>query len=459
VSNKNIYLIILLFFICFFIFFNNLFFLYKKEVIFNNFFVNFTGINNLDLYKENINFNYESIISTANNILFYYILGKNIYFIFFFNFLTYIYIIYKFLKYFTDEKKKLLFLLFTILNLEIISHLNFPSKDINSFFSMIFLFMYYIEKKNLLLICSIFFAFFSRNVQLLIIISILLLNLNIFSYLNNFFKKSATLSYSALYLILATIYHLLEKITVSKNGTGTGTGTGIGTGTGTGTGTGIGTGIGIDIGSDILILPSLHSLKNFFIGFNSLIFNNLNLFSLKIFFFYIIHVYLFKFVIKLFLKNEVNKVNVQICLISFVIVFISETIKSEHSFYATFDALRYGNINLTSKFHVTLILDEYCKKGFFFLIYPAKILALLFNEIFKFNEFKLSTLSQFLTFFIFFFTIYSVIKKKLFIKFKFFLIFFIPLIVYSIPGHFSIRVALYIYTVLSVYFLIYKKTI
>ena len=98
-----------------------------------------------------------------------------------------------------------------------------------------------------------------------------------------------------------------------------------------------------------------------------------------------------------------------------IIVFISETIKSEHSFYATFDALRYGNINLTSKFHVTLILDEYCKKGFFFLLYPIKIFILIFYEVLTLNRFTINTSTQMTTFI---FLIYIIMKKRYFIYSK-----------------------------------------
>jgi hypothetical protein len=415
-KKKIVILLSFLFFLLIlFVFYENLNFYYgKKKILDNNFFINEDGFNNLKFYKNFINLNYDHFIgftTSINNYLFYYLLGKNILAIFLFNILTYTYIIYSFLKYFKNENKKIFILIFAIFNFKIISLLNFPTKDINNFFSLLFLFMFYVEKRYFFLFCSILLAFFSRNISLCIVFLIILINSNFFKSLNAYFKKKIILISCLLYLIF-TILHLFYKY-------------------------------------KFIIFLNEIPLFSFY-----LYFLKINIFNFKSFFSYLLHIFVFRSILKLFIKEKVKEINFHISFISLIIIIITQAITNQDYVYSHFELIRKGNIGLESNFSITHIIDEYSKNGYFFIIYPIKIFLLLFAEILKPNRFTIDTLTQFS---VFIFLIYTIFKKRFIINSKIFFIFFIPLLIYSMTGHLSSRVILYAYPTILIYFLMHKK--
>lgn len=415
-KKKIINLLFFLFFLLIlYVFYENLNFYYSNSTILNNnFFVNIDGLNNLKSYKNSINWgngNFIGITTSINNILFYNLFGKNIFAIFLFNALTYFYIIYSFLRYFENENKKIFILIFLILNFKIISLLNFPSKDINNFFSLIFLFMFYIEKRYFFLFCSILLAFFSRNVTLCIVFLIILINSNFFKNLNTYLKKKIVITSFLLYLIFYLL-HLFHKY-------------------------------------KLFIFLNEIPLLSFWVYFLKI-----NIFNFKSFFSYLLHIFVFRSILKLFIKEKVKEINLHISFISLIIIIITQAIINQDYVYSHFELIRKGNIDPASNFSITHIIDKYSKNGYFFIIYPIKIFLLLFDEILKPRLFTINTLTQFS---VFFFLIYTIFKKKFIINSKIFFIFFIPLLIYSFTGHFSSRVILYAYPTILIYFLMHKK--
>jgi hypothetical protein len=416
--NKKILILLFFFFLLtLFVFFENINFYYgNKKILDNNFFINIDGINNLIIFKnfsgDETSLNYlNGFGTTLNHYIFYNLFRKNIFIIFFFNIVVYSYIIYILLKHFKNENEKILILIFTILNFKIISLLNFPTKDINNFFSLLFLFMFYIEKRYFFLICSILLAFFSRNILLAVIFLILFINSNFLKKLNIYFKKKIILISFFLYFFFI-ILHFIYKYKF------------------------------------FFILEEIPILSIY------LYFLKINIIDPKIWFSYMVHIFLFRGFLKLFIKEKVKEINFHICLISLMIIIISQAIVNYDYIYSHFEIYRKGNIGYESNFSVTNIIDEYCKKGFFFLLYPIKIFILIFYEVLTPNKFTINTLTQVS---IFIFLIYIIFKKKFFINTQIFFLLFIPALIYSTSGHLSSRVVQYIYPSMLIYFLMNKR--
>ena len=411
---KNI-LIVLSFLLIFFVFFENVNSYYgNKKILDNNFFINADGINNLIIFANFHQTDFKYLVgfgTTLNHYLFYNLLGKNIYIIFFFNVITYTFIIKILLKYFKNENEKIFILIFTIFNFKIISLLNFPTKDINNFFSLLFLFIFYIEKKYFFLTCSILLAFFSRNILLAAIFLIILINSNFFNKLNTYFKKKIILISFFLYFLFA-ILHLLYKYKI------------------------------------FFILDEIPILLIYFY------FLKINIFDLKNLASYMIHIFLFRKFLKLFIKEKIKEINFHICFISLIIIIISQAIVNNDYIYSHFEIYRKANIGHDSNFSITNIINEYCKKGFFFLLYPIKIFILIFYEVLTLNRFTINTSTQMTTFI---FLIYIIMKKRYFIYSKIFFLLFIPALIFCSTGHLSSRVIQNIYPTLIIYFLMNKK--
>lgn len=164
---------------------------------------------------------------------------------------------------------------------------------------------------------------------------------------------------------------------------------------------------------------------------------------IKYLFFYIFKIFFFYTFFRFFIKKIDNYLFCKISYIALFIIFLS--IFSTK--YYWFIGSGYSLTNNIGSFGISKLIHEICIEGFFFTVYPLKILISLFGNVFqKINSTSYETILSYwsqLLFFIFFFFI---IVKRNFTKNLDFLFVVLPiLIVFSMPAFHTHRYVWFLY--------------
>jgi hypothetical protein len=191
--------------------------------------------------------------------------------------------------------------------------------------------------------------------------------------------------------------------------------------------------------------------KFFFIIFTYILMHLISLFFftitidifIKFLFFYIFKIFFFYIFLRFFIKKIDNYLFCKISYIALFIIFLSIFVTKYYWFIGS-GSLLTNNIG---SFGLSKLIHEICVEGFFFIIYPFKILISLFGNIFQkinFTSYEtiLSYWSQLLFFILFFF----IIVKRNFTKNLDFLFAIFPiLIVFSTPAFHTHRYVWFVY--------------
>ena len=406
----------------------NLNFLYnQKSIIFSNFgansavadsykyFHNFKQINLIDIFINYfLNFNdvynhYQGarFYPDNNNNVNYYLslFGGNIFVLYIFNFILYLYFILQFSNFF---KKKILtiYLIFSFLNIIILGSLSLPNKEILCFFSFNSLLLYYLKKEYKFLFIAIFFSIFSRNELSFLILIIFFINSDFFLKFNIYFIKKSKFFFTVfIYLILVFFLFLTYKIT----------------------------------GNNFIanLVGDFSKLSNPV--------SNSHLLNSRFFLFYLLHIFLINFFLKFFLKKITEDIFCKIVYLSLFVIALSSILPNYYWFYGTKNDVI--GMQTSSSLGVTLFLFNACMNGYFFLVYPFKFFLTLFGGAFqKINLSSYETIFAYFSQILFFILCILIFLKKSFIKNMnlFFVVFFI-LLIFTLPSYSTHRYIWFVY--------------
>jgi hypothetical protein len=374
-----------------------------KKVSLVDFFVNYF----LDFYN---NYNQHTglrFYPDNNNTINYYlsIFNGNILALYIFNFIFYLFFIYKFSNFF--EKKVLtIFLILSFSNIIILGSLSLPNKEILCFFSFNSILLYYLKKEYKFLFLAIFFSIFSRNELLFLIIIIFFINSNFFLKFNIFFIKKSKFFFTVFVYITLVLFLLLSyKITKSNF-------------------------IAIMIGN--------------FVGHSDPVTNS-HLLNFEFFLFFLLHVLFINFFLKFFLKKITVDIFCKVVYLSLFIIVLSCLLPNYYWFFASKNDVIA--MQTSNSLGVTLFLFNACMDGLFFLVYPFKIFLTLFGGAFqKINLSSYETIFAYFSQILFFILCVLIFLKKYFIKNMnlFFAVFFI-LLIFTLPSYSTHRYVWFVY--------------
>jgi len=175
---------------------------------------------------------------------------------------------------------------------------------------------------------------------------------------------------------------------------------------------------------------------------------------MKFFFFYIFKFFFFYIVFRFFLKKIDNYLFCKISYLALFIIFISILIPKYYwfvgsGFFLENNAYSYG---------ISKLIYKMCLEGFFFIIYPFKILISLFGNVFQkinFSSYEtiLSYWSQLLFFILFFF---NIVKKNFTKNIDILFMIFFFLLVFSLPAYHTHRYVWFTYQYFVVVSLFFK---
>ena len=406
----------------------NLNFLYnQKSIIFSNFgtnsavadsyqyFHNFKQINLIDIFINYfLNFNdvynhYHGarFYPDNNNNVNYYLslVGGNIFVLYIFNFIFYLYFILQFSNFF---KKKILtiYLIFSFLNIIILGSLSLPNKEILCFFSFNSLLLYYLKKEYKFLFIAIFFSIFSRNELLFLILIIFFINSDFFLKFNIYFIKKSKFFFTVFIYSILVFFIFLTYKTMGKS-----------------------------------------VFANFVGDFSNHVNPVLNshLLNFKFFLLYLLHIFLINFFLKFFLKKITEDIFCKIVYLSLFVIALSIILPNYYWFYATKNDVIA--MQASNSLGVTLFLFNACMNGFFILVYPFKFFLTLFGGAFqKINLSSYETLFAYFSQILFFILCILIFLKKSFIKNMnlFFAVFFI-LLIFTLPSYSTHRYIWFVY--------------
>lgn len=427
-DKKKIIFFLVTFILSIFFLIENLNFLYnQKSIIFSNFatnsavadsyqyFHNFKQINLIDIFINYfLNFNnvYDHYGGSRfypdnNNNVNYYLslVVGNIFVLYIFNFIFYLYFIFQFSNFF-KKKTLTIYLIFSFLNILILGSLSLPNKEILCFFSFNSLLLYYLKKKYKFLFLAIFFSIFSRYELSFLILIIFFINSNFFLKFNIYFINKSKFFFTVfVYLIL--VFSLLLAYKITSN-----------------------TFIGIFVGD-------FHKISNPE--------SNSHLLNINYFLFYLLHIFLINFFLKFFLKKITQDIFCKIVYLSMFVIALSSILPNYYWFNITKNDVIA--MQTSNSLGVTLFLFNACMNGFFFLVYPFKFFLTLFGGTFqKINLSSYETIFAYFSQILFFILCILIFLKKSFIKNMnlFFAVFFI-LLIFTLPSYSTHRYIWFMY--------------
>ena len=374
-----------------------------KKINVIDFFVNYF----LDFYNNHNQHGGRRFYPDNNNTINYYLslFNGNIFALYIFNFIFYLFFIYKFSNFF---KKRVLtiFLILSFSNIIILGSLSLPNKEILCFFSFNSILLYYLKKEYKFLFLAIFFSIFSRNELLFLIIIIFFINSNFFLRFHIFFIKKSKFFFTVFIYVMFVLFLLLSyKITDSKF-------------------------ISIMIG-------------NFTDDTDEV--TNSHLLNFKFFLFYLSHVFFINFFLKLFLKKITEYIFCRVVYLSLFVIALSSLLPNYYWFSASKNDV--FAMQTSSSLGITLFLFNACMEGLFFLVYPFKFFLTLFGGAFqKINLSSYETIFAYFSQILFFILCVLIFLKKSFIKNMnlFFAVFFI-LLIFTLPSYSTHRYIWFIY--------------
>jgi hypothetical protein len=179
---------------------------------------------------------------------------------------------------------------------------------------------------------------------------------------------------------------------------------------------------------------------------------------IKFLFFYILKIFFFNILLKFFLKKIDNYLFCKISYLALFIIFISILIPKYYWFVGSGFFLE----NNPYSYGISKLIYKMCVEGFFFIVYPFKILISLFGNVFQkinFSSYEtiLSYWSQLLFFILFFF---NIVKKNFTKNIDILFMIFFFLLVFSLPAYHTHRYVWFTYqyfVVVSLFFKDIKK--
>ena len=132
-------------------------------------------------------------VNNLQHFVYFSIFGNNFFVYSLFNYLFYIFLIYKLFNLIPKNKKKI-FLFLNLINFIIIGSLSTPNKEIICVFSFTLFLIYYLNKQQIFLILSLVFGMFSRYEFLIILILLVIINSSMMKNMIYFIKDEFKLN-------------------------------------------------------------------------------------------------------------------------------------------------------------------------------------------------------------------------------------------------------------------------
>ena len=359
-------------------------------------------------------------VNDLQHFVYFSIFGNNFFVYSLFNYLFYIFLIYKLFNLIPKNKKKI-FLFLNLINFIIIGSLSTPNKEIICVFSFTLFLIYYLNKQQIFLILSLVFGMLSRYEFLFILIFLFIINSsmikNMIYYikeefkLNKKFKKYASLIFFFVPPLLG--YFCLSFLL------------------------------------SILSLTFKIQFINLLNGglYSGNIYQNI-FFNLDNFIKYYIIIIIFTLLGNFFFSKSYEKNFYLIIILSLIILILNEILPNYPWFVR--QIIDITDQQTDRSIGLTLFLYEKVMDGFYFLIFPMKIASSLFAGIFQkpilaSYESIFSFFSQIMFLILSINIIYNFFKNK---YSEFLILFFIGtifLIIFSLPPISQHRYVFFLY--------------
>ena len=359
-------------------------------------------------------------VNDLQHFVYFSIFGNNFFVYSLFNYLFYIFLIYKLFNLIPKNKKKI-FLFLNLINFIIIGSLSTPNKEIICVFSFTLFLIYYLNKQQIFLILSLVFGMFSRYEFLIILIFLVSVNSSMMKNINYYLKEEFKLNtkfkkYDSLFFFfVSSLLGYLYSSFLLRILRGT-----------------------FNIQFLSLVDGGLYSGN---------IFQNIFL-NLDNFISYYIIITIFTLLGKFFFSKSYEKNFYLIIILSLIILILNEILPNYPWFVR--QIIDITDQQTDRSIGLTLFLYEKVMDGFYFLIFPMKIASSLFAGIFQkpilaSYESIFSFFSQIMFLILSINIIYNFFKNK---YSEFLILFFIGtifLIIFSLPPISQHRYVFFLY--------------